>query len=217
VKPIQWLKALVFILCLIPLGRLVEKGIAGNLGANPIEVITHSTGLWTLTFLLITLGITPLRQLAGVPELVRFRRMIGLFAFFYATLHLLTYVWLDQFFDVRHMVNDIVRRPFITAGFAGFVLLIPLAITSTRKMIQRLGGKRWQGLHRLIYVSAAAGALHFLWLVKRDRTQPSIYAAVLAALLAYRVVAWLRQQESRKPAQTIGHRVIGVSGDQNIG
>jgi sulfoxide reductase heme-binding subunit YedZ len=192
VKAIRWLKPLVFVLCLAPLGRLLEKGIAGELGANPIQVITWSTGLWTLTFLLITLGITPLRKLAGIPWLIRFRRMIGLFAFFYGSLHFVTYVWLDQFFDVRSMIKDIVKRPFITVGFTAFVLLIPLAVTSTRKMIQRLGGKRWQWLHRLIYVSAAAGVVHFLWLVKKDITQPAIYGVVLAILLGYRLVIWLR-------------------------
>ena len=196
-RSIYWLKTLVFLACLVPLGRLVEKGIVGNLGANPIEVITHSTGLWTLIFLLIALGITPLRKLAGIPSLIRFRRMVGLFAFFYGTLHFLTYVWLDQFFDVQHMVKDVIKRPFITVGFTGFVLLIPLAVTSTRGMIQRLGGKRWQWLHRLIYVSAAAGVLHFLWLVKRDRTEPAIYAAILTALLVYRVLMWLRPQADR--------------------
>jgi sulfoxide reductase heme-binding subunit YedZ len=192
VKAIRWLKPLVFVLCLAPLGRLLMKGIGGELGANPIQVITWSTGLWTLTFLMITLGITPLRKLAGLPWLIRFRRMIGLFAFFYGSLHFLTYVWLDQFFDVRSMLKDVVKRPFITVGFTAFVLLIPLAVTSTRKMIQRLGGKRWQWLHRLIYVSAAAGVVHFLWLVKKDITQPAIYGMVLAILLGYRVVIWLR-------------------------
>ena len=191
-KAIRWLKPLVFVLCLAPLGRLLQKGLAGDLGANPIQVITWSTGLWTLRFLLITLAITPLRKLAGLPALIRFRRMLGLFAFFYGSLHFLTYVWLDQFFDVNSMLKDVVKRPFITAGFAAFALLIPLAVTSTRKMIQRLGGKRWQWLHRLIYVSAAAGVLHFLWLVKKDITQPTIYGIILAILLGYRVVIWLR-------------------------
>lgn len=165
--------------------------MAGDLGANPIEVITHSTGLWTLTFLMITLAITPLRKLAGVPGLIKFRRMLGLFAFFYGSLHLLTYVWLDKFFDFHDMLKDVGKRPFITAGFTAFVLMIPLAVTSTRKMIQRLGGKRWQRLHRLIYFSATAGVVHFLWLVKKDITQPAIYGGVLGVLMAYRVVVWL--------------------------
>lgn len=185
------MKVAVFLLCLVPLGLLVWKGFDDALGANPIEVVTRSTGLWTLTFLAITLAVTPLRKLTRQPWLIRFRRMLGLFAFFYGTLHFLTYVWLDQFFDVHSMVRDVAKRPFITVGFSAFVLLIPLAATSTRKMIQRLGGRRWQLLHRLIYVSASAGVVHFLWLVKRDKTQPGIYAAILAVLLGYRAIVWL--------------------------
>ena len=184
----RWIKVCVFLLCLIPLGRLAWKALNDGLGANPIEVITHSTGLWALTFLMITLGVTPLRKLARVPELIRLRRMLGLFAFFYASLHFVTYIWLDQFFNVGEMLKDIRKRPFITIGFTAFVLLVPLAVTSTRKMIQYLGGKRWQKLHRLIYVCAAAGLVHFYWLVKRDVTQPLIYAGILAVLLGYRVV-----------------------------
>ena len=191
-KAIRWLKPLVFVLCLAPLGRLLQKGLEGDLGANPIQVITWSTGLWTLRFLLITLAVTPLRKLAGLTALIRFRRMLGLFAFFYASLHFLTYVWLDQFFDVHSMLKDVVKRPFITVGFAAFVLLLPLAVTSTRKMIRRLGGKRWQWLHRLIYVSASAGVLHFLWLVKKDLREPVIYGMILAVLLGYRAILWLR-------------------------
>jgi sulfoxide reductase heme-binding subunit YedZ len=186
----RWFKPVVFALCLVPLGWLLWKGVAGELGANPIEVITHSTGLWTLNFLLITLAITPLRKLSGLLWLIKFRRMLGLFAFFYASLHLVTYVWLDQFFDVHAMLKDVAHRPFITVGFTGLVLLVPLAVTSTRKMIQRLGGKRWQRLHRLIYVAAAAGVVHFWWLVKKDITQPFIYGCILAGLLAYRLLAW---------------------------
>jgi len=192
----RWLKPIVFVLCLVPLGLLAKKGFTGDLGANPIEVITHSTGLWALTFLLITLGITPLRKLSGLPWLIAFRRMLGLFAFFYASLHFLTYIWLDKFFDVQDMIHDVGKRPFITVGFTAFVLLIPLALTSTRRMIQRLGGKRWQLLHRLIYVSAVAGVLHFLWLVKKDITQPAIYGAILAGLLVYRIVVKLRPKRS---------------------
>lgn len=186
----RWLKPAVFLLCLLPAGRVAWKGFAGQLGANPIEVITHSTGIWTLTFLLITLGITPLRKLLGQPWLIKFRRMTGLFAFFYGTLHFLTYVWLDKFFEWPEITKDVYKRPFITAGFTGFVLMIPLALTSTRKWIQRLGGKRWNLLHRLVYFSAAAGAIHFYWLVKKDVTRPVIYGSVLAALLGYRLVVW---------------------------
>lgn len=185
------MKPFVFALCLAPLLRLGWKGFNSQLGANPIEVITHSTGLWTLIFLLITLSITPLRKLSGWLWLVRFRRMTGLFAFFYGCLHLLTYAWLDKFFDFHDMIADVRKRPFITMGVTAFLLLVPLAATSTRKMIQRLGGKRWSALHRLIYASATAGVIHFLWLVKKDISRPERYAAILALLLGYRLVVWL--------------------------
>jgi methionine sulfoxide reductase heme-binding subunit len=187
---ISWLKVVVFVACLLPLAGLGWKAAQGMLGANPIEVITHATGDWTLRFLLITLAVTPLRQLTRQYWLIRFRRMFGLFAFFYAFLHLTTYVWLDQFFDVHSMVKDIGKRPFITIGFTGFCLLVPLAVTSTRKMIQRLGGRRWQWLHRLIYLAACAGIIHFLWLVKKDKTRPIEYGIVLGILLAYRLIGW---------------------------
>ncbi len=187
-------KPFVFAAALIPLGLLVWKGFTDNLGANPIEVITRSTGLWTLIFLLLTLTITPLRKLAKTPSLIQFRRMLGLFAFFYGFLHLMTFVWLDKFFDLHEMIKDVYKRPFITAGFTAFVLMIPLALTSTRKMIQRLGGKRWNTLHKLIYFSATAGVVHFYWLVKKDVTQPVEYATVLAVLLGYRVITWAREK-----------------------
>jgi sulfoxide reductase heme-binding subunit YedZ len=197
------MKPLVFALCLLPAANLVWKSFSGRLGANPIEVITRSTGHWTLLLLLITLAITPARRLAHWPSLIRFRRMLGLFAFFYAVLHFITYVWLDKFFDVHDMVHDVYKRPFITVGFIAFVLLIPLAVTSTQKMIRRLGGRRWAQLHRLIYVSAAAGAIHFWWLVKKDIRRPVMYGAVLAVLLAYRGVtwAWPRLSAARLPRQ----------------
>jgi methionine sulfoxide reductase heme-binding subunit len=190
VKQTRWLKPFVFLTCLLPLGNLLRKGFAAELGANPIEVITRSTGHWTLIFLLITLSVTPLRKLSGQLWLIQFRRMLGLFAFFYGSMHLLTFVWLDKFFDVRDMLKDVAKRPFITAGFTAFMLMLPLAVTSTRKMIQRLGGKRWQQLHRLIYASAIVGAIHFYWLVKKDITRPVIFASILALLLGYRVVVW---------------------------
>ena len=184
-------KALVFLVCLGPLSVLVWKGFHDQLGANPPDVITRAMGRWTLTFLLITLSITPLRKLSGWPWLVRFRRMLGLFAFFYGTLHLTTYVWLDQFFDVHAMLHDIAKRRFITAGMTGWALMLPLALTSTAGWIRRLGGKRWQQLHRLIYFSATAGVVHFIWLVKADLRRPLTYGTVLAILLAYRAVGWL--------------------------
>jgi sulfoxide reductase heme-binding subunit YedZ len=187
----RYFKPAVFLACLIPLARLVWLGFHAGLGANPIEFITHSTGDWTLTFLLITLSITPLRKLTRQYWLVGWRRMLGLYAFFYGTLHLMTYVWLDKFFDVHEMLHDIAKRRFITAGMTAFTLMIPLALTSTRWAIRKLGGKRWQRLHRLIYFSAAAGVIHYIWLVKADLRKPLEYASVLGVLLAYRIVAWV--------------------------
>lgn len=180
-----------FLACLIPLGLLGWDAYTDNLGANPIEVITRSTGSWTLIFLLITLSITPLRKISGWHWLIRLRRMFGLFAFFYACLHFTTYIWLDQFFDLMEIAKDIPKRPFITVGFASFVLLIPLALTSTSGMIRRLG-RRWQQLHRLVYLIAIGGVIHYLWLVKADTTKPLIYGTVLALLLAFRlIIKWL--------------------------
>jgi len=187
---IRWFKVLAFLACLGPLARLGVKAYNGLLGANPIEVITHSTGDWTLILLLVTLAVTPLRRLTGQPWLIRFRRMFGLFAFFYAFLHFLTYIWLDKFFDIHEMLADVAKRRFITVGFTGFLLLIPLALTSTSGWIRRLGGRRWQWLHRLIYVSAIAGVIHYFWLVKADITKPLEYAFVLGLLLLYRVIVW---------------------------
>jgi methionine sulfoxide reductase heme-binding subunit len=189
-------KILVWALCLAPLGRLAWKGFSDGLGANPIEFITLSTGTWTLIFLLATLSITPLRKLTGRQILIRFRRLIGLFAFFYAVLHFTIYMWLDKFFDLPEMARDVAKRPFITAGFFAFLLLIPLAATSTTASIRRLGGRRWQLLHRLIYISAASAVLHFWWKVKADTREPAIYAIVLAALLAYRAALALSRRLS---------------------
>ena len=197
---IRVLKALVFLLCLAPLGLLVWKGYQQDLGANPVDVITRSTGKWTLVFLLITLSVTPVRKLVVLPWLIRFRRILGLFAFFYGTLHLTTYVYLDKRFDVQEMLHDIVKRRFITAGMTAFALMLPLALTSTAGWIRRLGGKRWQMLHRLIYFSAAAGVIHFVWLVKADKRRPFMYGAVLLVLLAYRLAAWsiMKARAARK-------------------
>ncbi len=181
-------KAALFIAGLLPLVRLVWLGANDGLGANPIEFITHSTGTWTLVGLLTTLSITPLRKISGWNWLIRLRRMLGLFTFFYACLHFTTYIWLDQFFDLQMVVKDVIKRPFITVGFLAFVLLIPLAVTSTNAMMKRLGGKKWQTLHRLIYAIAVLGVAHYWWLVKKDITQPLIYALVLAALLGIRLV-----------------------------
>ena len=201
-KTIVLLKIAVFLACLIPLALLLWRYHTDDLGANPIEVITRATGDWTLRFLLITLAITPVRKLTQRPWLIRFRRMLGLFAFFYGCLHFTTYIWLDQFFDWANMLKDVQKRPFITAGFTGFVLMIPLALTSTSWAVRKMGGKHWQWLHRLIYASAIAGVIHFLWLVKKDISEPLIYAGVLAVLLLYRIAAWgipaLKARRSRR-------------------
>ena len=199
-KYIRALKVLAFLLCLGPAFVLTWKGFHGRLGANPIDVITRTTGRWTLTFLLITLSVTPVRRIARMAWLVRFRRMLGLFAFFYGSAHLMTYVWLDKFFDVHDMLHDIAKRRFITAGLTAWALMLPLALTSTSGWIRRLGGKRWQRLHRLIYFSAAAGVIHFVWLVKADLRRPLTYGAVLAALLGFRLTMWIRTRLRARPA-----------------
>ena len=197
-KSLSKLKALVFLVCLSPLARLLWYGYTDQLGANPIEFITRSTGTWTLVFLLITLTVTPLRRLANLPWLLKLRRMLGLFAFFYACLHFTTYIWLDQFFDLHAIYKDVIKRPFITIGFASFLMLIPLAATSTNSMVKRLGGKRWQLLHRLIYLIAVGGVFHYWWLVKKDITQPAIYAVILTTLLGYRAITWLHKSKARQ-------------------
>ena len=187
------LKIVVFLACLIPLGQLLYNAWAGDLTANPIEYITHFTGDWSLIFLLATLSVTPLRKIFGWNEIIKLRRMLGLFAFFYVLLHFSTYMVLDHFFDFERIVKDVYKRPYVTAGFTAFVLLIPLAATSTAAMIRRLG-KRWQQLHRLVYVAAIAGVVHFYWLVKADIRRPVQYAAVLALLLGYRLIALWTQR-----------------------
>ena len=191
------IKAALFVLALVPLARLVAAAFTGGLGVNPIEFVTRSTGTWTLSLLLITLAVTPLRRVTGWNWLIRLRRMLGLFAFFYACLHFTTYVWLDQFFDPAAIVKDVVKRPFITVGFSAFVLLIPLAATSTHAMVRRLGGKAWQRLHYLVYLIATLGVVHYWWLVKKDVTQPMLFAFGLAILLGYRVLHQLRDWKER--------------------
>lgn len=190
-KFIRTLKVLGFLICLGPAAVLVWKGFHDLLGANPVDVITRTTGRWTLIFLLLTLSITPARKLARIPWLIRFRRMLGLFAFFYGTLHLMTYVSLDKFFDFHAMLHDIAKRRFITAGMTAWTLMLPLALTSTTGWIRRLGGRRWQNLHRLIYFSAGAGVIHFIWLVKADLRRPLTYGAILCLLLTFRIAAWM--------------------------
>ena len=204
---IRWIKIPVFLVCLVPLGLLAWKGFHGMLGANPIEVITHATGDWTMRFLLITLAVTPLRKLLGVPSLIRFRRMFGLYAFFYGCLHFMTWLWLDKFFDWHEMWADILKRRFITVGMLGLLLLLPLAVTSTAGWIRRLGGKNWQRLHRLIYVTAICGVIHYIWLVKADLRKPLQYAAILGVLLLYRAGAWLAPR--LRPAEVSRVRAEG--------
>jgi sulfoxide reductase heme-binding subunit YedZ len=179
------IKPILFTVCLVPFIALVIGAVNNTLGTNPVETMTHETGEWTLRFLLLTLMITPLRRLSGKSWLIKLRRMLGLYAFFYACLHFITYIWFDQYFDWMEVVRDIPRRPFITVGFTAFVLLIPLAVTSNNKMMRRLK-KNWVKLHKLIYVIAVLGVLHFLWLVKADTLEPLIYASILLLLLGYR-------------------------------
>lgn len=187
-RHVATVKAAVFAAGLYPLARLVWLGWTGGLGANPVEFITRSTGTWTLVLLCITLGVTPLRRFTGWPWLVRLRRMFGLYAFFYACLHFTTYLWLDQFFDLAGIIKDIAKRPFVTVGFLAFTLMIPLAATSTDSMVRRLGGRNWQRLHRAVYAIAVCGVIHYWWLVKKDITQPLIYALIVGALLFVRIV-----------------------------
>ena len=192
-KPIAW------IACLVPLALLVFGAFTGTLGANPVERITHRTGLATLILLLVTLAITPLRRWTGMLWLIQYRRLVGLFAFFYGCLHLLTYLWLDQNFRIAAMAHDVVKRPFITMGTLSWLLMLPLALTSTQKAIRSLG-KNWLRLHRLVYAAAAAGAIHFYWLVKRDKQEPLLYLAILTALLAWRLAVWIAQVQAQQKA-----------------
>jgi sulfoxide reductase heme-binding subunit YedZ len=181
---------------------LVWRGFRGDLTANPVEFLQHQTGDWTLRFLVFTLCITPFRKILHVPELIRFRRMLGLFAFFYACLHFLTYLGPDQSFSLSGMLKDVVKRPFITVGFAAFVLLIPLAITSTAAWIRRLGGKRWQGLHRSIYAVAVLGVIHYYWMVKSDVRKPLFYGAIVIILLAWRLFNGMLKRQAPSLAHT---------------
>jgi len=188
-KPITSVaKPFVFLACLTPLLLLGWNGYSGQLSANPISDITNETGLWTLRLIVATLAITPLRKITRWHWLLKFRRMIGLFAFFYGCLHFTTYIWLDQFFDWQSILHDIPKRPFITVGFASFVLMIPLAVTSTQKMIRRLGGKKWDLLHRLIYLTGIGAVTHYLWLVKVITYRQLGYATAVGLLLVFRIV-----------------------------
>jgi sulfoxide reductase heme-binding subunit YedZ len=200
----KWTKLPVFLLCLVPLGILLWRALTANLGANPVEFIQHATGDWTLRFLVLTLCITPFRKLLKLHDLIRFRRMLGLFVFFYACLHFLTYLGPDQSFDLSAIWKDVYKRPFITMGFAAFVLLIPLALTSTAGWIRRLGGRRWQMLHRLIYISAICGVIHYYWLVKSAVLRPLTYGAIVAVLLLWRLADWLIRRNRATEAKTVG-------------
>lgn len=194
--PLRVLKPLAFTLFLLPLGYYALGAWQDTLGANPIEAVTRGLGTWALNLLLITLTVTPVRKLTGWHAVMRLRRMLGLFAFFYAALHLSTYLWLDQFFEWGEIIKDILKRPFITVGMAAFMLLVPLAVTSNQWAIKRLGGRRWQELHRSIYAIAIFAVLHYSWMVKIDQSQPLLYAGMLIALLGIR--AFWRNQERQQ-------------------
>ena len=202
--PIALLKTLVFLICLLPLGYYVWGVWQDTLGANPVEAVTRGLGTWTLNFLLITLAIAPLHKFSGWQAVTQLRRMLGLFVFFYACLHLTSYLWLDQFFDWNEIMLDILKRPFITVGMATFVLLIPLALTSNHAAIRRIGIQRWQALHRTLYVIAIGAVVHYSWLVKVDQAQPLIYGGILVLLLGYRVL--LRMPAHDRPTVDSGGR-----------
>jgi sulfoxide reductase heme-binding subunit YedZ len=187
------IKVALFALCVAPFAHLVWGVVYDALGANPVEAVTHSTGWWTLFLLCATLAVTPLRRATGANWLLKLRRMLGLFAFFYVVLHFLTYIWLDQWFDLIAMAKDVLMRPYITVGFTAFLLLIPLAATSTDATRRRLG-RNWQRMHRFVYLIVVFGVLHFWWLVKRDVTEPALFALAVAALLGVRLLWWLRQR-----------------------
>jgi sulfoxide reductase heme-binding subunit YedZ len=203
-----------FMLALVPLARIAVQALNGGLGGNPIEEALHRTGWWALTFLILTLSVTPVRRLTGIGWLIKFRRMLGLYAFFYAVVHFAVYVGIDQYFAWEYILEDIRERPYITVGFTALLILVPLAATSTKRMIRRLGGRRWNRLHRLVYVAAALGVLHFLWLVKADTREPLIFGAVLATLLGYRLVAG--QFRKLASLKWPGIRGVGESGVRGV-
>jgi len=198
----KWAKIIVFFLSSIPLLVIIWRGFHNNLTANPVEFLQHKTGDWTLRFLIFTLCVTPFRKVLNLPELIRFRRLLGLFAFFYASLHFLTYLGPDQSFNFAGMLKDVVKRPFITVGFTAFVLLVPLVITSTAAWVRRLGGKRWQALHRSIYLCAILGVIHYYWLVKSDVREPLFYGFLVGILLLWRFTEWLTRRRAAALAHT---------------
>ena len=187
-KETRFTKVLIFLNALVPLMLLLWDVYRKRVGANPVEFMTRTTGMLTLIFLMISLAVTPVRKITGSNWVVKFRRMLGLYAFFYGALHLLTYVWFDRFFNFRSIAGDVLQRPFIAIGMTAFFLMVPLAITSTSKMIKRLGGKRWAKLHRLVYLAGVAGVLHFWMLVKSDTRLPLTFAFILLLLLGYRLL-----------------------------
>lgn len=193
-------KPVVFLLCLLPFIWLFYGAFTNNLGANPAEHLIRATGDWTLRFLCIVLAVTPLRVLSSTPQLARFRRMLGLFVYFYVVLHLLSYSWFDMGFDIPDIANDIAKRPFILVGFSAFVLLTPLAATSFNRAIKALGGKRWQMLHKLVYLIAGLGLLHFFWMRagKNNFTEVFVYAAIIAVLLGWRVAQFLKKKRLQR-------------------
>lgn len=199
----RYYKVALFLLCLLPLGLLVWQALQQDLGSNPVESLSHRTGDWALRFLLIVLAVTPLRRLTGWAELQQSRRMLGLFAFFYASVHFSVYALLDLGLDWSFLAADIAKRPYITVGFTAWVLLVPLAITSTRGMMRRLG-RRWKQLHRLVYLIAVLGVVHYYWLVKADVREPLIYGAILALLLALRANGWIRRRLPAAARSTAG-------------
>ena len=198
----HWGKPLVFAVSLLPLAWLGWLAWQDQLGANPVETLSHRTGDWSLRFLLLTLAVTPLRRLTGWNGVQKFRRMLGLFAFFYVCLHFSVYLIFDQFFDFSSIIEDVAKRPYITVGFTGWLLLIPLAATSTSGMMKQLG-RNWQRLHRLVYLIGVLGVLHYLWLVKADLSEPLLYAGILTLLLGYRLWWWRTRSVTRSPAQTV--------------
>ncbi|HVA95084.1 MAG TPA: protein-methionine-sulfoxide reductase heme-binding subunit MsrQ [Candidatus Dormibacteraeota bacterium] len=202
----KWTKVVLFLVCLIPAGMLIRDFFTGGLGGNPTQFLEHATGDWTLRFLAITLSVSPLRKIFRLPQLIRFRRMLGLFAFFYVCCHFTIYLCLDQVLDFHSVLKDVIKRPFITVGFTGFVLMIPLAITSTAGWIRRLGGRRWRMLHRAIYLSAVAGVVHYYWMVKSDVHLPLEYAGVISVLLGWRLFDWYTNHAPRTATAEAAHK-----------
>jgi len=205
-KDARFAQFVIFVNSVVPLSLLGWDWYHHHLGANPTEFATRTTGVLTLLFLILSLLVTPIRKSLGLPWMIKFRRSLGLYGFFYGCLHLLTYVWFDKFFGFRLIGEDIIKRPFITVGMASFVLLVPLALTSTQESIKRLGGKRWNRLHRLTYVAATGGVIHYYMLVKADTREPLLFGVAVAALLAYRILnRFLPKLTQRQPARAKSH------------